>query len=83
MPARLATSETAMALSPDMTLTATPWLAKYWKVSGASARILFESSISASGMSSAVGRSSSSEPSYKPSSSTRQPLAEKPSICSA
>ena len=64
MPARLATSLTAMALSPEMTLMATPCPAKYLKVSGASARILLDSSISARGITSSVaGLSSSSEPS--------------------
>ena len=53
IPALFATSETAMALSPEMTFMATPCLAKYLKVSGASVRILFESRMSEMGMSSA------------------------------
>ena len=52
-----------MALSPEMTLMATPCSAKYLKVSGASARILFESSMSEMGSISASSTSSSGCPS--------------------
>ena len=81
MPARRATSETVRGLSPEMTLVRTPCWAKYAKVCGASGRILLDSRMSASGIISAVSASSSSFPSYKASSSTRQPLADHSSAC--
>ena len=58
IPARLATSDTVMGLSPEITRTETPCRSKKAKVSGASGRILLASRISATGIFSAVNVSS-------------------------
>ena len=75
MPAWSATLDTVSGLSPEMTFTVTPCLAKYSKVSLASGRMGLHSTARATGSTAPPRPAWVGVPEQRPSSSTRLPAA--------